>query len=55
MKRPSLPLWLSATFLYLFLYTPIAVVIVYSFNSAKRGGPWRGFTPRDGRGRLAAR
>jgi spermidine/putrescine transport system permease protein len=35
---------LSAGFLYLFLYTPIAVVIVYSFNAAKRGGPWRGFT-----------
>jgi len=44
MKRPSLPLWLSAAFLYLFLYTPIAVVIAYSFNAAKRGGPWRGFT-----------
>jgi spermidine/putrescine transport system permease protein len=27
-----------------FLYAPIAVVIVYSFNAAKRGGPWRGFT-----------
>jgi len=43
-KRPLLPLWLSAAFLYLFLYTPIAVVIVYSFNAARRGGPWRGFT-----------
>jgi len=44
MKRPCIPLCLSAAFLYLFLYTPIAVVIVYSFNAAKRGGPWRGFT-----------
>jgi spermidine/putrescine transport system permease protein len=30
--------------LYVFLYTPIVVVIVYSFNAAKRGGPWMGFT-----------
>jgi spermidine/putrescine transport system permease protein len=44
MKRLSLPLWLNAIGLYLFLYAPIAVVITYSFNSAKRGGPWRGFT-----------
>jgi spermidine/putrescine transport system permease protein len=32
--------------LYLFLYAPIAVVVVYSFNSARYGGPWRGFTLR---------
>lgn len=44
MKRLSIPLWLSAAFLYVFIYTPIAVVIVYSFNAAKRGGPWRGFS-----------
>jgi spermidine/putrescine transport system permease protein len=43
-KRPSLPLWTSAVLLYVFLYAPILVVITYSFNSAKRGGPWRGFT-----------
>lgn len=44
MKRPSTPLWLVAIVAYTFLYVPIAVVIAYSFNSAKRGGPWRGFT-----------
>ena len=44
MKRISWPLWLTAGLLYLFLYLPIAVVIVYSFNAAKRGGPWAGFT-----------
>lgn len=44
MKRPSLPLWLNAVALYVFLYTPIVMVVVYSFNSARRGGPWRGFT-----------
>jgi spermidine/putrescine transport system permease protein len=26
------------------MYAPIAVVIVFSFNAAKYGGPWRGFT-----------
>jgi spermidine/putrescine transport system permease protein len=31
-------------FLYLFLYAPIAVIVIYSFNSAKYGGPWKGFT-----------
>lgn len=44
MKRLSPALWLNAVALYIFLYAPIVVVIVYSFNSAKRGGPWRGFT-----------
>ena len=44
MKRASLPLWINAVLVYLFLYAPIVVVIAYSFNSAKRGGPWRGFT-----------
>lgn len=44
MKRPGFPLWLNASIIYLVLYAPIAVVIVYSFNSARRGGPWRGFT-----------
>jgi spermidine/putrescine transport system permease protein len=43
-KRRSLALWVNAVVVYLFLYAPIAVVIAYSFNSAKRGGPWRGFT-----------
>lgn len=44
MKRPSLPLWLNAAVVYLFLYAPIVVVILYSFNAARRGGPWQGFT-----------
>jgi spermidine/putrescine transport system permease protein len=30
--------------MYVFMYTPIVVVIVFSFNAAKYGGPWRGFT-----------
>lgn len=30
--------------IYAFLYAPILVVVLYSFNAAKRGGPWKGFT-----------
>ena len=44
MRRLSPPLWLFSGFLYLFLYAPIAVVIVFSFNAAKHGGPWTSFT-----------
>lgn len=48
--------WLAATaaFLYVFLYAPIAVVIVYSFNAARHGGPWRGFTTQWYTGLLAS-
>lgn len=31
-------------FIYLFLYTPIAVVIIFSFNNASHSLIWRGFT-----------
>ena len=44
MRRISLPLWLVSVLLYIFLYAPIVVVIVYSFNASRYGGPWRGFT-----------
>jgi spermidine/putrescine transport system permease protein len=44
MKRVPFPLWVITFLLYIFLYAPIAVVIVYSFNAAKHGGPWTGFT-----------
>jgi spermidine/putrescine transport system permease protein len=44
MKRVGLPLWVSAVFLFGFLYIPIVVVMVYSFNAAKHGGAWAGFT-----------
>src|SRR5207245_5557155 len=46
MKRVSSRLWRAATALYLFLYAPIAVVVVYSFNSARFGVRWEGFTTR---------
>jgi spermidine/putrescine transport system permease protein len=44
LKRPALVLGLIAAFVYVFLYAPIAVVVIYSFNAAKHGGPWTGFT-----------
>jgi len=45
-RRISMPVWAASIFLYVFLYAPIAVVIVYSFNDSKYGGPWRGFTTK---------
>lgn len=27
-----------------FLYAPILVVVIHSFNASRRGGPWEGFT-----------
>ncbi|MDB6123627.1 MAG: Ornithine carbamoyltransferase [Pedosphaera sp.] len=35
-----------AALLYLFLYAPLAVVIVYSFNAARFGAGWSGFTTK---------
>jgi spermidine/putrescine transport system permease protein len=34
----------TAGLLYVFMYAPIVVVMIYSFNAAKHGGPWVGFT-----------
>ena len=41
-KRRGLLTW--AILMYCFLYLPIAILIVFSFNSAKSGVVWRGFT-----------
>jgi spermidine/putrescine transport system permease protein len=46
MKRWSLPLWLTSAVLYLFLYAPIVVVVIYSFNEARFGAGWKGFTTK---------
>jgi spermidine/putrescine transport system permease protein len=43
-KRTSIPLTFVAGLLYLFLYAPLAIVIVYSFNAARFGAGWTGFT-----------
>lgn len=49
--RRRLPGWLvelwlrgQAALLYLFLYAPIAVVVIYSFNNSRRVTVWNGFT-----------
>lgn len=34
----------TATVLYAFLYVPVAVVMVFSFNAARHGVTWTGFT-----------
>jgi spermidine/putrescine transport system permease protein len=44
MKRPGITLWSTSLLLYLFLWAPIVVVMVYSFNAARYGGPWAGFS-----------
>jgi len=45
-RRATLPLWCSAVLTYIFLYAPIAVVAVYSFNARQYGMVWSGFTTR---------
>ena len=44
MRRPPMSLGLIAALLYIFLYAPIVVVVVYSFNAARFGAGWTGFT-----------
>ena len=44
MRRIPLPLWLVAGFVFLFVYAPMAVVVTYSFNRARYGAGWGGFT-----------
>lgn len=44
MKRRTPLLTAGALIIYAFLYAPIVVIVAYSFNAAKRGGPWTGFT-----------
>lgn len=44
MKTTPRALGLLAALLYGFLYAPLVVVMVYSFNAARFGAGWRGFT-----------
>lgn len=37
-------LWLNALFAYVFLYVPILILIVYSFNASRFNATWGGFT-----------
>jgi spermidine/putrescine transport system permease protein len=44
MRRLPVPLGVVASLLYVFLYAPLVVVIVYSFNAARFGAAWAGPT-----------
>jgi spermidine/putrescine transport system permease protein len=44
MRRTSPWLWLAALLVYLFLYLPLTVVVVYSFNDSRLNAEWVGFT-----------
>lgn len=37
-------LWAAAIFAYAFLYAPLAIVVVYSFNDSRLNAEWVGFT-----------
>ncbi|MDQ5888894.1 MAG: spermidine/putrescine transport system permease protein, partial [Pseudomonadota bacterium] len=43
-KKLSSWLWVSAIAVYAFLYLPLAIVIIYSFNDSKLNAEWVGFT-----------
>jgi spermidine/putrescine transport system permease protein len=43
-KKRSLWLWVVAIAVYAFLYVPLAIVIVYSFNDSRLNAEWVGFT-----------
>ena len=44
MRRRPLGLWLAAAVGYAFLYIPLAIVVVYSFNNSRLNAEWVGFT-----------
>jgi spermidine/putrescine transport system permease protein len=45
-RRPSWLLSLLSVCLYIFIYAPIVVVLVFSFNKSKYGVRWTGFTTK---------
>src|SRR5689334_14666636 len=44
MHRRSPWLWAAALVAYAFLYVPLAIVVVYSFNDSRLNAEWVGFT-----------
>ncbi len=44
MHRRPLGLWITAAAGYAFLYVPLAIVVVYSFNDSRLNAEWVGFT-----------
>ena len=43
-NRPSKALLCTGVLVYLFLYVPLIVVVVFSFNDSKLNAEWVGFT-----------
>jgi spermidine/putrescine transport system permease protein len=46
MRKTSPWLWLAALLVYVFLYLPLTVVVIYSFNDSRLNAEWVGFTWR---------
>jgi spermidine/putrescine transport system permease protein len=44
MRRTGVWLWTAAILTYLFLYVPLTVVVIYSFNDSRLNAEWVGFT-----------
>ena len=44
MRRRPLALWAAAAAGYAFLYIPLVIVVVYSFNDSRLNAEWVGFT-----------
>ncbi len=43
-QTPQWALHINALLVYAFLYIPIIILIIFSFNASKETGSWRGFT-----------
>ena len=44
MRRANIWLWPAAALIYAFLYVPLAIVVMYSFNDSRLNAEWVGFT-----------
>src|SRR5665648_431235 len=44
MRKKNMFLWISAGLVYLFLYLPLVVVVLFSFNDSRLNAEWVGFT-----------
>ena len=43
-RRPRILIGAASIGIYLFLYLPVIILILFSFNEARTGGKWTGFT-----------
>jgi spermidine/putrescine transport system permease protein len=43
-RRSRVGLWIAAATGYAFLYVPLAIVVIYSFNDSRLNAEWVGFT-----------